>query len=645
MKHIFGSFFLLATCALAQYSAIPSSSYPALDNIINGKITWTSQAGVPRGACTMGKDINTNTSTGDLYWCGGANAWTLKGGAALGLIVDASAALYGGNLATVLAAAGNNSTIMLPQNLVMGVGSQVTVSGNNIKFLCMPGSSIAKTGNVDQYVYVTGTGVTFDGCTFNGVNFTGAGLSIAGTSVKVLHSTVENNQGVGIGVFGATDTLMDDVTVIGNTNTAIFGQDNINGIKIVNSLIDDTAASANPAAEGVALHTSTSGAYLTNVDISHNRFKHSAGTFAVEVGGFGGLPGAQVSVNNNDFTFSANTAGAISFNGCLGCDASHNQINFGAYAATIEGIEMVQSHQSTAAFNHITTTNVTPNSGIDCDATKDCKVVGNVLTGTNGIYVGSSNTASGSDNAVVDGNTLLAGGNITIRCNFAGCTSNNAVIANNHITGLGVGTQGDCIELRADVGVVNFAKVINNTMTGCTSGLNNPNGARVDHTFTAGNTASPGVNLYAAYPIGTNSTSMDSGYGLQLVTSDSTNYASWGLASSVSGATWYDRVSAATSGVNGDGVVGGDKYILAADGSLYLTYDPAFLRVARPIIPTRGTVATGAYYIGACTSANDGAWAYVTDLNSRSPGATATPGGGSVHGSVWCDGSASAWIQ
>jgi hypothetical protein len=70
---------LLASAAFAQvYSAIPSSSYPALDAILNAKLTWTKQSGVPSGGCTTGQDVNTNSTNGDMYWCK-ASAWALIG--------------------------------------------------------------------------------------------------------------------------------------------------------------------------------------------------------------------------------------------------------------------------------------------------------------------------------------------------------------------------------------------------------------------------------------------------------------------------------------------------------------------------------------------------------------------------------------
>src|ERR1035438_3435384 len=71
---------LLASCAFAQYSAVPSSSYPALDAIINGKVAFSSQSGAPSGGCTQGKEFNENNANGDLYVCG-PSGWLLKGAA------------------------------------------------------------------------------------------------------------------------------------------------------------------------------------------------------------------------------------------------------------------------------------------------------------------------------------------------------------------------------------------------------------------------------------------------------------------------------------------------------------------------------------------------------------------------------------
>jgi hypothetical protein len=67
---------LSAALAIAQYSPVPSSSYPALDAVIDSKPAHRVQAGAPSGNCITGKDISTNTSNGDMYWCTSTNTWS-----------------------------------------------------------------------------------------------------------------------------------------------------------------------------------------------------------------------------------------------------------------------------------------------------------------------------------------------------------------------------------------------------------------------------------------------------------------------------------------------------------------------------------------------------------------------------------------
>ncbi len=68
---------LLASSAFAQYVVIPSSSYPALDAILNAKLAFTTGSGAPGGSCTYGKDVYTDTVTGNMSWCTATNVWTL----------------------------------------------------------------------------------------------------------------------------------------------------------------------------------------------------------------------------------------------------------------------------------------------------------------------------------------------------------------------------------------------------------------------------------------------------------------------------------------------------------------------------------------------------------------------------------------
>ena len=50
----------------AQYSPVPSSSYPALDAILNSKPTMQTGTSVPSSHCTVGKDLYLNTVTSSL---------------------------------------------------------------------------------------------------------------------------------------------------------------------------------------------------------------------------------------------------------------------------------------------------------------------------------------------------------------------------------------------------------------------------------------------------------------------------------------------------------------------------------------------------------------------------------------------------
>lgn len=62
--------------AFAQYSAVPSSAYPALDAILDAKPALTSGAGSPSSSCTTGKDIYLDTAAQRFYGCVATNTWS-----------------------------------------------------------------------------------------------------------------------------------------------------------------------------------------------------------------------------------------------------------------------------------------------------------------------------------------------------------------------------------------------------------------------------------------------------------------------------------------------------------------------------------------------------------------------------------------
>lgn len=70
---------LSALPMLGQYAAVPSSSYPALDAILNAKPAITSGAITPSSSCTTGKDVYIQTATGLIYGCTATNTWSIMG--------------------------------------------------------------------------------------------------------------------------------------------------------------------------------------------------------------------------------------------------------------------------------------------------------------------------------------------------------------------------------------------------------------------------------------------------------------------------------------------------------------------------------------------------------------------------------------
>lgn len=65
----------LAVSAFAQYTAVPSSSYSALDAILNAKFSWAVVASAP-ATCAAGKEAYLDSGTLKRYACTATNIWT-----------------------------------------------------------------------------------------------------------------------------------------------------------------------------------------------------------------------------------------------------------------------------------------------------------------------------------------------------------------------------------------------------------------------------------------------------------------------------------------------------------------------------------------------------------------------------------------
>jgi len=70
--------FILASAGAlsAQFQNVPSTSYPALEGILNAKPAVQTGYGAPGGSCTAGKDFYLAAATGTLSYCSSTNVWT-----------------------------------------------------------------------------------------------------------------------------------------------------------------------------------------------------------------------------------------------------------------------------------------------------------------------------------------------------------------------------------------------------------------------------------------------------------------------------------------------------------------------------------------------------------------------------------------
>lgn len=65
-------FFCLAALAMAQWTASPSTSYPALDSWLSARLAFQAGSGAP-STCVAGKEIDADLTNGVVYWCVAAN--------------------------------------------------------------------------------------------------------------------------------------------------------------------------------------------------------------------------------------------------------------------------------------------------------------------------------------------------------------------------------------------------------------------------------------------------------------------------------------------------------------------------------------------------------------------------------------------
>ncbi len=198
---------LIPVAMFGQHTDLPATAYPALDTAMSSFLTFQRASGAPSSkSCTVGKDVYTNTATGDMYVCtttGTPGSWVqlaLLSSNITGTATNVSGtpALPNGTSATTQSAADNSTNLattayvdaglLLKSNLVspsfttptLGVATATSV---NKVAITAPATSATLTIANGKTLTVSNT-LTFTGTDSSSVAFGAGGTAMyTGTSV------------------------------------------------------------------------------------------------------------------------------------------------------------------------------------------------------------------------------------------------------------------------------------------------------------------------------------------------------------------------------------------------------------------------------------------------------------------------------
>ena len=352
-------------------------------------------------------------------------------------------------LAQAVAAAGNDTEILLPNGYAGVLDSQLLLSGDNLTLRCEPTARIQKRFDGDA-IHITGRNIRLEGCRIDGDNrrYKG-GLIILNDArgVVIDNSVLANGSDIAAAVYTSTNVTISGCSITGNLGSPIFAQDGLDRIEIASNSIDSTAAASRRGIDTIGIHTWMRGGRAENIDIHDNTIVHGGDNFAVEVGAFGegSIPPSNVAMARNIIRLAGDSNGAISYSTLNHGAISENRIDAGGHQMRIDAIELVSTTQVIVSHNSLIHAEPTAAYTIAINGGRENVVEDNVFEG--GIYVGTSRADwPNVDHNLIRGNTLTAApraelprGLIWFQCNTFHCSISGNVATGNTLNGNGTG--------------------------------------------------------------------------------------------------------------------------------------------------------------------------------------------------------------
>jgi hypothetical protein len=374
-------------------------------------------------------------------------------------------------LTAAIAAAGNNSTVVIPANATVAITSQHTITNTSFTLRCEPGAVLNYGANWE--IVFTGANVRAEGCSLNGPGTgtpTSAPMYVTGAHSTLTNLTVTNfGSTSGNGELDAVNAM--DVSIHDN-----ILYNNIEGIEVQsptasastkdilveNNRVDCSAGgSGGSAAACIVVLANGSGSTAQGVIVSGNKLV-GGNQGCMLIGPFGGASFKDLAVTDNYCRLTTNLSGAqpdaIGVAGVTNFNVSSNVIQAAGFSN--DGIEINQTTGTQSPpFMGIVSNNILYEDGttgssypILLDVCAFCDVSGNSINGfslaASAIYIGKSTASANVSNNHVHGNMIhLSSGAavaaIWIQCNATGVTCNQNAIDGNYIWSDGTGgSQG-----------------------------------------------------------------------------------------------------------------------------------------------------------------------------------------------------------
>jgi hypothetical protein len=406
-----------------------------------------------------------------LYACTTRNSWTPAGPSCYRADAYPS-------LAKAVAAAGDNSVILLADGYTAALDSPLLLRGQGISLRCAPGARVVKQFTGDA-IRITGRNIAIDGCRLEGQSaIYSGGLAVVEGARGVLlrNSTFSDAGGLALAIYTSGNVTVSGSTFQHNLGSPIFAQDRLDRLDILSNTIDSAVANLQPGIDTIGIHTWQPGGTAANIRIAANRIIHGGQNFAIEVGAFGAqaLAPTNVTVADNSITLARDSNGAVSYSTLDRGTVTGNHIDAGGHAISIDAVELVSTTAVVVASN--TLAHIAPSATYTISLNGGSRNIIRDNTFAGGIYVGTSRPeARRVEENVIEGNRLSAAaplprGLIWFQCNtFHGSVSRNVVrhnILRGNGSGAGVGFENDYWERGA---IVDSNQVTGNQITEITS--------------------------------------------------------------------------------------------------------------------------------------------------------------------------------